>query len=416
MEFKELITAIPGLFMVSFDQDKNLIDYNSDMAKTFSKIFTSSDYLDLVYDYAKDHDAPYIISNFMGLIWEVVLEKKKGRLHKTHVLGPIFYTPFSADHMERIMRTYAEKGLSMKNKHVLLKQMQDLPIMSYTQFTHYAMMLHYSCNHKKIGMEEFNFLGDRLPEVPSDPTDPAFLHAFSSDQSADDAVYDRVFESENYFLREVAAGNTASLGEDIRNATKKGSLTLMPTMCAHIDEPIRMRKDTLIIFNAIECRAAIDAGVMPPAAYRLQDHFIESIERLHSPLGLNDLQKEIHTAYCNQVTKAKEESFSYSLPIRRCINYLSMHPLEPFSSEKLAELSAYTPYYLSKRFKQEVGMSPKEYFRKVKMDYAAYLLQTTDENISDIAETLHYCSHTHFTEDFKTVLGCTPTEYRKRKD
>lgn len=414
MDFGNLITAVPGLFMTSFDNHKKLLSANTNMAQTFSYFFTTSDYLDVVYAYAKEHDAPYIISNFMGLIWEVVLEKESGILQKIHVLGPIFYTPFSADHMERILRSYEEHGLNMKDKHGLLKQMQDLPVMSYTQFAHYAMMLHFSCNHEKVSLEDFHFLGDRLPEVPSDPSDPAFLHAYSVENAADDTVYDRVFESENYFLKEVACGDASFLEDDIKSAAQKGSLTLMPTMCAHMDEPIRMRKDTLLIFNALECRAAIDAGLLASMAYRMQDHFIESIERLHSPLGLNDLQNEIHTAYCDLVAKAKGDAKHYSLPIRRCMTFLSMHPLEAFSSEKLAELSGYTPYYLSRHFKQEVGMSPKEYFRKVKMDYAAYLLSATNDNISDISEALHYCSHTHFTEDFKLIYGCTPTEYRKR--
>ncbi len=416
MDFGYLLTVIPNLFMVSFDTRKNLIYSNTEMAEIFSNFFTTSDYLDLVYTYAQDASEPYIISNYMGLIWEVVLEKKDDILQKVHVLGPIFYTPFSEDNMERILRSYEEHGLNMKNKHGLLKQMQDLPVMSYTQFAHYAMMLHLACNHKKVALEDFRSLGDRLPEVPSDPSDPAFIHAYPNESSADDTVYDRVFESENYFLKEVASGNASCLGEDIKNATKKGSLILMPTMCAYIDEPIRMRKDTLLIFNALECRTAIDAGLLPSTAYRMQDHFIESIERLHSPLGLNDLQKEIHTAYCNLVAKVKNDAGHYSLPIRRCMTFLSGHPTETFSSEKLADLSGYTPYYLSRRFKQEVGMTPKEYFRKVKIDYAAYLLSATNDNISDISEALHYCSHTHFSEDFKMIMGCTPTEYRRRNE
>ena len=411
-DFGTLITAVPGLFLISFDTKKKMIYANTDMACTFSNFFTASDYLDVIYAYAKDTSAPYIISNFMGLIWEAVLEKKENRLQKVHVLGPVFYAPFSEENMEQLLRSYELRGLSMKNKHVLLKQMQNLPVMSYTQFAHYAMMLHFACNLEQISIEDFHFLGDRTQEAPTNPGNLDSIRSHLDTSVADDAIYNRAYQSETYFLRDVTFGNPSTSKDAILHAIRKGNLILMPSMCANIREPLRMQKDMLLIFNALECRAAADSGVLPSIAYRTQDHFIEEIESYHSPLGLNDLQQKIHLCYCGLVSDAKKDATHYSLPVRRCMDYLSGHPTEAFSSDMLSELSGYTPYYLSRRFRQETGLSPKEYFRKVKMEYAAYLLRATEKNIHDISEMLHYGSHTHFCEDFKRILGCTPTQYR----
>lgn len=94
MDFGNLITAVPGLFMTSFDNHKKLLYANTNMAQTFSYFFTTSDYLDVVYAYAKEHDAPYIISNFMGLIWEVILEKRAASCKKYMYSVPSFTPHF----------------------------------------------------------------------------------------------------------------------------------------------------------------------------------------------------------------------------------------------------------------------------------------------------------------------------------
>ncbi len=411
-DFGTLITAIPGLFLATFDTGKNLIYANTDMAHIFSDFFAASDYLDVIYTYAKDAASPYIVSNFMGLIWEAILEKKEGELQAVHVLGPVFYAPFSDETMEKILRSYEARGLSMRNKHVLLKQMRDLPVMNYRQFAHYAIMLHFICNRERVSVEDFHFLGDRTRSTPSCPGSIDSIRSHLDTIDADDAIYESVWQSETYFLREVSSGSPSSFQDVILHALRKGNLILMPTIRANIQEPDRLQKDMLLIFNALECRAAAEAGVLPATAYRTQDRFIEEIESLHSPLGLNDLQQEIHLSYCELVSDAKRDASDYSLPVRRCMDDLSQHPTDGFSSDRLSELSGYTPYYLSRLFKQETGLTPKEYFRKVKMEYAAALLRTTEENIHDISETLHYGSHTHFCKDFKQIFGCTPTQYR----
>ena len=75
--------------------------------------------------------------------------------------------------------------------------------------------------------------------------------------------------------------------------------------------------------------------------------------------------------------------------------------------------TGYEPYYLNRVFKTEVGISPKQYYRDLKMHYAARMLLESEISIADAAEYLHYSSYTHFCSDFKAVMNCTPTDYRR---
>lgn len=68
---------------------------------------------------------------------------------------------------------------------------------------------------------------------------------------------------------------------------------------------------------------------------------------------------------------------------------------------------------LKENFKEIYGMSPYAYVKHYKMDVAGKELATTNKKISDIALELSYKNPSKFAEAFTSVMGCTPTEYRK---
>ena len=99
--------------------------------------------------------------------------------------------------------------------------------------------------------------------------------------------------------------------------------------------------------------------------------------------------------------------------IRKCMTYLKNNITSGVTTAQLADQTGYEPYYLNRLFKTEVGISPKQYYRDLKMHYAARMLLESEISIADAAEYLHYSSYTHFCSDFKAVMNCTPTDYRR---
>ncbi|OPJ57605.1 AraC family transcriptional regulator [Clostridium oryzae] len=65
-------------------------------------------------------------------------------------------------------------------------------------------------------------------------------------------------------------------------------------------------------------------------------------------------------------------------------------------------------------FKQYINMTPIEYLNSFRITKATYLLQTTDKKLIDIALDTGFSNINYFTDVFKKVLYCTPTEYRNR--
>ena len=68
---------------------------------------------------------------------------------------------------------------------------------------------------------------------------------------------------------------------------------------------------------------------------------------------------------------------------------------------------------LIKEFKQYTGMTLVQYQRKVKLVYASQLLINSGYTVIEIAEKLKFDSLSHFLRIFKQEYGMTPKQYRK---
>lgn len=71
-----------------------------------------------------------------------------------------------------------------------------------------------------------------------------------------------------------------------------------------------------------------------------------------------------------------------------------------------------SPYQLRKLFRDEKGVSPKNYIDNIKMNKAIELLVKTDLKIGEVAQCVGYFSVPSFIHTFKAVTGMTPGEYR----
>jgi transcriptional regulator GlxA family with amidase domain len=65
-------------------------------------------------------------------------------------------------------------------------------------------------------------------------------------------------------------------------------------------------------------------------------------------------------------------------------------------------------------FRSEVGKSPIEYLRQLRMHRAKYLLETSFLSVKQIAHQIGVKDESHFVRDFKKAYGASPTLYRMR--
>lgn len=67
-------------------------------------------------------------------------------------------------------------------------------------------------------------------------------------------------------------------------------------------------------------------------------------------------------------------------------------------------------------FGKMIGMTPFEYLTQYRVRAAAEMLVSSDENIIGIGESTGFSSASYFGKTFKSLMGCTPREYRRKSD
>lgn len=90
----------------------------------------------------------------------------------------------------------------------------------------------------------------------------------------------------------------------------------------------------------------------------------------------------------------------------------NIHIQDELTLIRLAELVHFNPSYLSRLFKQVVGMNISDYIGDIRVKKAKQMLENPNTKISSVAEALGYGTATNFTRFFKKMTNMTPQEYR----
>ncbi|MFR8547788.1 MAG: response regulator [Lachnospiraceae bacterium] len=87
-----------------------------------------------------------------------------------------------------------------------------------------------------------------------------------------------------------------------------------------------------------------------------------------------------------------------------------------FSMNQAAAMVNVSPSYFSTLFRQETGKTFVEYLTQLRLEKAKELLMCTDLRSSEIGYQVGYKDPHYFSYIFKKICGCTPKEYRARKN
>jgi len=94
--------------------------------------------------------------------------------------------------------------------------------------------------------------------------------------------------------------------------------------------------------------------------------------------------------------------------IERTTAILRSHLTEPPDIEALGTQVGCSPFYLSRLFSKEIGMTIPQYLRQIRMERAAELLLEGRHNVTEAATEVGYSSLSHFSKAFCTTIGCCP--------
>jgi AraC-like DNA-binding protein len=93
--------------------------------------------------------------------------------------------------------------------------------------------------------------------------------------------------------------------------------------------------------------------------------------------------------------------------------YVNEHIYEELSVPAIAKLFGISESYFSRIFKQSTGYSLTAYQQHRKIGKAQTLLLMTNLTIAEIASEVGYRHQSYFTKLFTSIIGVSPTRYRK---
>jgi len=127
----------------------------------------------------------------------------------------------------------------------------------------------------------------------------------------------------------------------------------------------------------------------------------------------NDLH-DVHAYYLEILQNISQVDMDtpYSLHIKKALHVIHLEYMQAISLNHIAETLNISTAYLSRLFKNEVGMNYKAYLTNYRIDIAKQLLTATNHDLLTIGTNIGYPTATQFIRVFRSSEGMTPTEYR----
>lgn len=113
--------------------------------------------------------------------------------------------------------------------------------------------------------------------------------------------------------------------------------------------------------------------------------------------------------YSNTLNSNVDDTISHS------IVFMKAHLNEILTIELLANQACYSISRYSELFKQKTGYSPIQYFIRLKILKSCEYLYFTNLNIKEICKEVGFEDPYYFSRMFKKQIGVSPSEYRKKK-
>jgi two-component system response regulator YesN len=103
----------------------------------------------------------------------------------------------------------------------------------------------------------------------------------------------------------------------------------------------------------------------------------------------------------------------YSETIQSAIHYIEANLGEDISLDMVAQNIGVSPYYLSRKFKAEIGENFIHFINQLRIQKAKHLIIKYNYSIKEVSQKVGYQNHTYFCKVFKKITNMTPGEYKQ---
>ncbi len=136
-------------------------------------------------------------------------------------------------------------------------------------------------------------------------------------------------------------------------------------------------------------------------AERLQLH------ELRSSAYMTDVLVECHRHATVPHPVAKEQQIAGTI-----VSYLQQNYAAPLTNRHVAALFHYHPNYISDLIKRYTGQPLHRYLKSIRVSHAADMLALSAKSVQEVAAECGFYDASHMVKCFREQLGMTPRQYR----
>lgn len=390
LTMQELLKCGTNIPLWHYDTEGHLLETNAEHL-VLDKVLSFIGGTKYMLEYAKSNRKPLVLGSDMGLMWCAVFESDKTELHSIYLIGPVYNTEVSVSFLEDSAQRYHIDSAFRKQYVAIMKKISVVPSLMFQQ---YCLMLHFCVNGETLNRSDIQFQprNKTVSPLPAETETP---------------VYDRgqKYLSEQMLLQLVREGNI-----NYKQAIMQADHLFNSTYSPH-RESLQKAIITSTAFATLCIREAIQAGISTDTAYSIGDGYIDSMVQCKTLSDLTSLNLSMFEDFIFRVRKHHTNP-KVSAQIRFCRDYIELHAEQELKLPMLAKQVGYSEYYLSRKFKKEMGISISTYIRYVRVEHSKMILVSSGAPISQIADSLHFASSSHYSESFREVTGKTPQQYR----
>lgn len=387
---QELLKCGTDIPLWHYDTEGHLLETNAEHL-VLDKILGFIGGKQYMLKYAEKNRKPLVLGSDMGLMWCAAFACEKKVLKSIYLIGPVYNAEVSGSLLEESANRYHIDATFRKQYISIMKR---ISVVSSVMFQQYGLMLHYSITGEKLNRSDIQFQPRNKILTPlsaeSEPSGNDRIQTYMAEQTLlqmvreGDINYREAISQANHLFNAMRPRNYESLQASIIRSTG---------------------------FAVLCIREAITAGISADTAFAVGDGYIESMAQCKSVSELNSLNLSMFEDFIFRVRKHRTNP-KVSPQVRSCRDYIELHIEQELKLSLLAKHVGYSEYYLSRKFKKEMGVSIGTYIKYVRVERSKLMLVSTANPISQIADMLHFASSSHFSEAFREVVGKTPQQYR----
>lgn len=99
--------------------------------------------------------------------------------------------------------------------------------------------------------------------------------------------------------------------------------------------------------------------------------------------------------------------------VEKALAYMEKFVRERVTIEEIAKKIGLSEEHFIRLFRDEVRMTPHQYFTRLKVEGASALLMSTDKSVGEISDWFGFENQFHFSRIFRKCTGFSPLQYRK---